>query len=157
MKHLYSVNEIKTGNVPWLTSFAFFIDSANFDKSGRGFLLPSSAEKLHQVIVDMNNSNFEVSIDRKGSGSIKGLTKISALDAIAYSSAFWSSNILTNNVFNLLFNRMLIKSSTTLYELSDAEQLDLAIMDGGVVDTTGIVALLKQRKQIIGKISLVYI
>lgn len=111
--------------------------------------MPSSAEALHHVVVDMNNGNFEVSPKRKE----KSLAKISAIDAIAYSSAFWSSNILTNNMVNLIFNRMLIKSSTsTFYALGDAEKLDVAIMDGGVVDTTGIVALLKQKKQTIGKI-----
>lgn len=136
----FSVDGISSGHLSWLTSFAFFDQAAMFDRiSEQGTLTPSSAESLSHVIVDMNTEGNPKAGSFRHS---KQIQKLPLIDALSYSSAFWASNVLTNNMLNLLFNDMLIKGSTS--------ESDVFIIDGGVIDTTGIIGLLKQRKERIG-------
>ena len=153
--HIYSVDEISTGDIPWLTSFALFNQSGMLDRSTRGTLLPSDAESLHHMVADMNSGSFEQNQNKTRSRDSKVMQKLTAIDALAYTSAFWASNILTNTMINLFFNKMLIKKPSSNFmipPINDAEESeDVIIMDGGVIDTTGIISLLRERKEHIGE------
>lgn len=111
-----------------------------FDRNYKGTLELSSAAYLDHVIVEMLSGRSEGTFQSDGSRKFQ---KIHAIDALSYSSAFWASNVLTNSMLNLLFSDMLIKSSSS--------ESDVVILDGGVIDTTGIVGLLKQKKERIGE------
>jgi hypothetical protein len=131
-----------------LTSFAFYNQSVAFDRSSdQGSLSPSSVEFLHQVIVNMNNG-YADALSNKHDGKVP--PKISTIDALSYSSTFWASNVLANNMMNLFFNNMLMKPSIEFIESDRTDNSDVVLMDGGVIDTTGIVGLLKQKKDHIG-------
>jgi hypothetical protein len=109
--------------------------------SATGALLSSSAEYLHHMIVNMTNGDFGVSARQNGRH------KLSTIDALSFSSSFWASNVLTNNMMNLLFNNMLNKGMTSEFIQSNmTKESNAVMMDGGVVDTTGIIGLLKQQK-----------
>lgn len=119
-----------------------------FDRSSdQGSLSPSSVEFLHQVIVNMNNG-YADALSNKHGGKVP--PKISTIDALSYSSAFWASNVLANNMINLFFNNMLMRPSIEFIESDRIDKSDVVLMDGGVIDTTGIVGLLKQKKDHIG-------
>lgn len=125
------------------------------DRSSRGTVLQSDAESLHYMVADMNGGAFENNPIKNGPQEGKVMQQVASVDALAYTSAFWSSNILTNTMMNLFFNKMLIKrprSEFTIPPIYGAEESeDVIIMDGGVIDTTGIISLLRQRKDHIGE------
>lgn len=76
---------------------------------------------------------------------------VSILDALSFASAFWVTLILTNKAIYSSLRSMLIKThrSTIFREpregLDASTQGDVVFFDCGVIDTTGIIALLEQR------------
>ena len=76
---------------------------------------------------------------------------VSILDALSFTSAFWVTLILTNKAIYSSLRSMLIKThrSTIFREpregLDASTQGDVVFFDCGVIDTTGIIALLEQR------------
>jgi len=123
-----------------------------FDRSSDwGYLLPSSADSLRHVIAEMNSGEFQINLE-EGPIESKGTQKMKMIHALSYSSAFWASGLMSNYMMNMFFNKMLITRSTSdLIESSFTEKSDVIMMDGGVIDTTGIVGLLKRKKDHIGK------
>lgn len=125
------------------------------DRSTRGTLLPSDVESLHHMVADMNSGSLEQNQNKTRPGDSEVMQKLPAVDALAYTSAFWASNILTNTMINLFFNKMLIKKPSSDFmipPINDAEESeDVIIMDGGAIDTTGIISLLRERKEHIGE------
>jgi hypothetical protein len=94
------------------------------------------------------NNGYADALSNKHDGKVP--PKISTIDALSYSSTFWASNVLANNMMNLFFNNMLMKPSIEFIESDRTDNSDVVLMDGGVIDTTGIVGLLKQKKDHIG-------
>ena len=139
-----------------MSSFAIFNLSVLFDtKRNHGALLPSSANELHLVIVDQSSGDYHVlpsNDEFEDSTNHKRLKRIYVVDSLAYSSAFWATDVLRNDVLHLFLKKALIKApSTAFFKPADTDNSEVVVLDGGVIDTTGIIALLKQKKDHIGK------
>lgn len=134
------VGYIRSGETPWIASFGFVNKTQMLERNVTdGTLLPSSAERLHQVNVNMTSGDFAIPAIRLNKQLKRqwNRTSISIIDALSYSSAFWATSILTRE---MPFIKTLLLSANADLETSDA----VYVVDGGVIDTTGIVALLQR-------------
>mmetsp|Transcript_11524 Transcript_11524/g.24618 ORF Transcript_11524/g.24618 Transcript_11524/m.24618 type:complete len:308 (+) Transcript_11524:2904-3827(+) len=143
----YSIlfDNILGGDIPWTSSFAFIDGKTPLHvKNPRwGALEPSSAERLHHVLSDMSSgSNYIVPFDHR--------PKPSVLEALSYTSAFWAVLLVTGNAISYkLFGNLLLRANSSLFfnpteKTASNEKL---ILDGGVIDTTGLIGLLQHQKE----------
>ena len=144
-----SVGDIQGGEISWISSFGYFNQTRMFETNEeQGTLLPSSAKMLHHVHVNMTSGGvFAVSQDVK-SRQWKKSFPMSTLDSLSYSSAFWASAILSRPIPYALFKNLLLRTNRTFFE-NEADSINansVYIVDGGVIDTTGIVGLLQLKK-----------
>lgn len=157
-----TIDEIDTGEKPWLSSFAYMIsDEKNILSrlDGKGYLSPSSARQIKSVLVNMTHDGSITVLDDNGqppSPPMFGNKTIPTLDALSFSSSFWSALIVSNRFAYALLKDMLIKRKRSLFEQhsdesscsstpEEKEKSSVVILDGGVVDTTGIVGLLHKQ------------
>lgn len=113
---------------------------------------------LHHVVLNLTSSDFKVLHNQRPRWSsflkrrvVPPKPTVSILDALSFTSAFWVTLILTNKAIYSSLRSMLIKThrSTIFREpregLDASTQGDVVFFDCGVIDTTGIIALLEQR------------
>lgn len=140
------VDNILGGDVPWTSSFAFIDEKTLLPirNPRRGALEPSSAERLHHVLSKMSfGSSYIVPFDHRPKPS-------SVLEALSYTSAFWAALLVTANTISYkLFGNLLLRanSSTCFNSTEKTASNEKLILDGGVIDTTGLVGLLQQQTE----------
>ena len=112
--------------------------------------MPSSAERLHHVLVGISSGSSN--IDRGGQEEVcpKDPPELSTLDVLSYTSAFWAAPLLTAHpILSNLSRRLLLRSNHSEFGIDEppSSKSGSVILDGGVVDTTGLVGLLQQRTE----------
>ena len=130
-----SVDNIVGGDIPWLSSFAVLYDDHQHVH------IPSSTKSLHHVVTEISNTyGGSACKNEKLQCPLEQHTKHqprTLLDALSFTSAFWTAPLLSSR-YATLFDSFLLITNQTI------------VLDGGVVDTTGITGLLqKQTDQII--------
>lgn len=156
-----TIDEIDTGSTSWISSFAYMISDEKKILSrldGKGYLSPSSARQIKSVLVNMTHDGSITVLDdhdQPPSPTFSNKT-IPTLDALSFSSSFWSALIVSNRFAYALLKDMLIKRKRSLFEQhsdesscsltpEEKDKSSVVILDGGVVDTTGIVGLLHKQ------------
>jgi len=125
---MHSVDNIISGNIPWISSFAVLHD----DDQG---IVSSSTKSLHHIVSDISNTGGSTCQDEKLQCPLEQHTKHqprTLLDALSFTSAFWTAPLLSSQ-YATLFDSFLLRTNKTI------------VLDGGVVDTTGIVGLLQKQ------------
>mmetsp|Transcript_27274 Transcript_27274/g.47280 ORF Transcript_27274/g.47280 Transcript_27274/m.47280 type:complete len:353 (+) Transcript_27274:211-1269(+) len=138
------VDSILSGEIPWISSFAF-LDETSLSKTNpdQGTLMPSSSKPFHHVFVDMlSGSSYIAPLKHHPRQST------SVTEALSYTSAFWAAPLVTAHTipYNLFSNLLLRANSSTSY-LVEPTISNKVILDGGVIDTTGLVGLLQQQTE----------
>jgi hypothetical protein len=152
------INEINTGSIDWLTSFAYINDGETLSShDGNGYLLPSSANLINSVLVNMNHGDGSISVlgNNHHPSPMRIKRTMSTLDSLSFSSSFWAAPIVSNPFLYAFFKNALIKQNRSLFEekneeascssAADKTSSNVVILDGGVVDTTGIIGLLHRQ------------
>jgi len=131
-----SVDNIVGGDIPWLSSFAVQHDDH------QGVHLPSSTTSLHHIVTDISiisnaysESTCQDEQDLKLQYPLEQHTKHeprTLLDALSFTSAFWTAPLLSSR-YATLFDSFLLRTNQTI------------VLDGGVVDTMGIIGLLQKQ------------
>ena len=127
----HSVDNIVGGDIPWLSSFAIIYED-------QGTHIPSSTKSVHHIVTDISNSNtydgsacqnkkLQCPLEQQHKHEPRTL-----LDALSFTSAFWTAPLLSSR-YATLFDRFLLRTTQTI------------VLDGGVVDTTGITGLLQKQ------------
>lgn len=116
--------DIIPGTIPWYVNFGLMKKKAcpfSIDSSG---IYEDAVDNLHMAIMEMVSGDITPKLNS---------TNVTTLDGMSYSSAFWVASIIENRVEYLLLRDSLMYNSEYYFT------------DGGLLDTTGIVALLKQK------------
>ena len=114
-----------------LSSFAVLHDD------DQGMHVSSSTESLHHIVTDISiisNTYGGSTCQEKLQCLLEQHTKHqprTLLDALSFTSAFWTAPLLSSRYAT--FDRFLLRTNQTI------------VLDGGVVDTTGIVGLLQKQ------------
>ncbi|EJK52918.1 hypothetical protein THAOC_27753 [Thalassiosira oceanica] len=119
--HTACIENITVGDLAWKTSYALLGGDASPTRGDNGALTADSANNLDHVVVEISDE------------------KILVEQALAHSTSFWAASILTlNPVVRRLFGNLV-----------HIDQNNSKVLDGGVVDTTGVVTLLGQQSSTI--------
>lgn len=139
-----SVDDIQSGSIPWISSLAFFAESTSLKRTGQGTLIPPNARLLRHVVADISsNGDQQLACPLRHHPPERS---ISILDALSYTSAFWAAPLLASpKIPFTLFRNLLLRANHSTFE--PGANGSVFMLDGGVVDTTGVIGLLQKQSQ----------
>jgi len=118
--------DIIPGTIPWYVNFGLLKKKAcpiSLDSSG---IYDDAEDNIHMATMEMVSGDITPKLPS---------TNVTTLDGMSYSSSFWVASIIENSLEYFVFHDSLPHNSEYYFT------------DGGLLDTTGIVALLQQKTQ----------
>ena len=145
-----SVNNVRSNkqaatinSISWISSFAFL----EKDLTTKQRQSKDIAEMLHHVLTDISSGN---SVVIKDGHRRMTSTQSPILEILSYTSAFWAAPLINAHRIAHLLSGILLRSHQPTGFLSDETSSHgsrSVMLDGGVVDTTGLIGLLHQQTE----------